>query len=87
MHRAHLFLLTIAHFCVDSYASMLSPALPFIAAKLDLSLTTVGQLVAIVSLSSISQPLMGIWADRMARRCRRTFVICASTSIHTPGAA
>jgi len=68
MHRAHLLLLTVAHFCVDSYASMLSPALPFLAAKLGLSLTTVGQLVAIVSLSSITQPLMGIWADRMARR-------------------
>ena len=83
MHRAHLLLLTIAHFCVDSYASMLSPALLFIAVKFDLSYSTVGQLVALVSLSSISQPLMGIWADRMSRRYLVTGGLCLA-AIFTP---
>jgi len=63
-----LALLTAAHFTVDSYSSFFSPLLPLLAARLDLSLTLVGTLVALASLSSsFSQPLFGLLADRLRR--------------------
>jgi len=63
-----LALLSAAHFSIDSYSSFLSPLLPLLVTKLDLSLTAVGVLVACASVaSSLSQPLFGLLADRMHR--------------------
>jgi len=68
MQKVRLFLITLSHFCVDSYATLLQPLLPLLKANLGLSLAQTGFLGTIVSICNISQPLLGLWADRMARR-------------------
>ncbi|NKB69538.1 MAG: MFS transporter [Candidatus Latescibacteria bacterium] len=68
MHKSRLFLLTLGHFCVDSYATLLAPVLPLVNQRLGLSLTYAGLLGTIGSLVNVSQPLLGIWADMMKRR-------------------
>lgn len=68
MQRLRLFLLAVAHFCVDSYATMLAPVLPLVIDRLGLSLTGAGILGTILSACNLSQPLLGLWADRMRRR-------------------
>jgi len=68
MQRLNLLVLTLAHFCVDSYATMLIPALPFLSERLGFGLAFSGVLATIPSVCSVSQPLLGLWADRMARR-------------------
>ena len=68
MKKLHLLLLTVAHFCVDSYATMLAPVLPLVIERLGLSLAGAGILGTIISLCNISQPLLGMWADHMRRR-------------------
>ena len=68
MQKPRLLLVTLSHFCVDSYATLLAPLLPLLRANLELRLAQTGFLGTIVSICNISQPLMGIWADRMARR-------------------
>lgn len=61
-------LLTFGHFTIDSYSSFFSPLLPLLVQKLHLSLTLVGTLVALASLtSSFAQPLFGLLSDRMRR--------------------
>lgn len=63
-----LALLTAGHFSIDSYSSFLAPLLPLLVQKLDLSLSMVGALVAMSSItSSLSQPLFGMLSDRLAR--------------------
>ena len=68
MQKLRLLLVSLSHFCVDSYASLLLPVLPLLKANLGLSLAQTGFLGTIVSICNISQPLMGLWADRMGRR-------------------
>ncbi|MBT3345198.1 MAG: MFS transporter [Gemmatimonadetes bacterium] len=68
MRRLQLLLVSLAHFCVDSYATMLAPVLPLVIERLGLSLASAGILGTIVSVCNLSQPLLGIWADRMRRR-------------------
>lgn len=68
MQRFRLFLLTSAHFCVDSYATMLAPLLPMVMLRLGLGNAGAGILGTIVSICNMSQPLLGMWADRMGRR-------------------
>jgi FSR family fosmidomycin resistance protein-like MFS transporter len=61
-----LALLSFGHFTIDSYSSFFAPLLPLLVAKLGLSLTRVGLLVALSSLaSSLAQPLFGLISDRM----------------------
>jgi FSR family fosmidomycin resistance protein-like MFS transporter len=63
-----LALLALAHFSIDAYSSFFSPLLPLLVARLHLSLTRVGALVALASLaSSFSQPLFGWLSDRLRR--------------------
>ena len=63
-----LALLSLAHFSVDAYSSFFSPLLPLLVVKLHLSLTAVGSLVALASLSSsFSQLLFGWLSDRLHR--------------------
>jgi FSR family fosmidomycin resistance protein-like MFS transporter len=68
MHKLRLFLLSGTHFCVDSYATMLTPVLPLINERLGLSLAVAGFLGTILSACNLTQPLMGLWGDRMSRR-------------------
>lgn len=61
-------ILTFGHLAIDSYSSFFAPLLPLLVAKLGLSLTLVGTLVAFSSItSSFSQPLFGLLSDRMRR--------------------
>jgi MFS transporter, FSR family, fosmidomycin resistance protein len=63
-----LWLLALAHFTIDAYSSFFSPLLPLLVTKLDLSLTRVGTLVALASLSSsFAQPVFGLIGDRLRR--------------------
>ena len=63
-----LWLLALAHFTIDAYSSFFSPLLPLLVTKLDLSLTRVGTLVALASLtSSFTQPVFGLIGDRLRR--------------------
>jgi len=79
MQTFPLLLVTLAHFMVDTYATMLAPILPLINERLDLNLAFAGLLGTIVSLCNLSQPLMGLWADRMRRRHLVVFglLLCA----------
>ena len=83
MHRLSLLVLTMAHFCVDSYATMLVPALPFLSERFGFSLAFSGALAAIPAVSSVSQPLLGLWADRMARRWLVIAGLCLA-AVFTP---
>lgn len=66
--NSRLALVSAGHFTIDAYASFFTPLLPLLMAKLGLSLTAVGTLVALASLStSMSQPLFGILSDRLRR--------------------
>lgn len=63
-----LALLALAHFTSDAYSSFFSPLLPLLVVKLHLSLTLVGTLVALASVSSsFGQPLYGYLSDRLHR--------------------
>ncbi|SVD72005.1 uncharacterized protein METZ01_LOCUS424859, partial [marine metagenome] len=69
IQKFKLFLLTFVHFLTDFYSSLLSPLLPVLILKLDLSLTMAGTLGAVALLtSSLFQPMMGILGDRMKKR-------------------
>lgn len=68
VRRLGLAVATMAHFCVDSYATMVQPALPFLSARLGLDLASAGILGSVVAICGTVQPLLGLWADRMARR-------------------
>jgi len=61
--------LTLGHFVVDSYSSFITPILPFIAAKIGISLAMAGSVISISHLlSSMTQPFYGFIADRMKKR-------------------
>jgi FSR family fosmidomycin resistance protein-like MFS transporter len=63
-----LLLLALAHFTIDAYSSFFSPLLPLLVQKMGLSLTLVGTLVALASVTgSFGQPLFGILGDRLRR--------------------
>ncbi|HYM80492.1 MAG TPA: MFS transporter [Candidatus Limnocylindria bacterium] len=63
-----LALLALGHFSIDAYSSFYTPLLPLLIAKLNLSLTLVGTLVALASLTgSFAQPLFGWISDRLYR--------------------
>jgi FSR family fosmidomycin resistance protein-like MFS transporter len=66
--RPRLALLAFAHFTIDAYSSFFSPLLPLLVDKLHLSLTQVGNLVALAAISSsFAQPLYGWLSDRLER--------------------
>lgn len=67
MQKARLFLLALCHFLVDTYATMLAPILPLVKIKLELNNAAAGMLGTIVALIGMSQPLLGMFADRMKR--------------------
>lgn len=61
-------LLALGHFTVDAYSSFLSPLLPLLIAKMSLSMTEVGAVVAVASFSnSFSQLFFGWTSDRLRR--------------------
>jgi len=61
--------LTLVHFMMDFYSSILPPLLPLIIAKFSLSLTLAGSLVSTYSMAnSLMQPLFGLLSDRLRGR-------------------
>jgi FSR family fosmidomycin resistance protein-like MFS transporter len=63
-----LLVLTLGHFTIDSYSSFYLPLLPLLVGRLGLNYALVGGLVALGSMSSsFSQPLFGLFADRLSR--------------------
>jgi MFS transporter, FSR family, fosmidomycin resistance protein len=65
---SRLAVLAALHFVMDAYSSFLTPLLPLLMQRLHLSLTMVGTLVALSSItSSFGQPLFGWLADRVHR--------------------
>jgi FSR family fosmidomycin resistance protein-like MFS transporter len=87
--NARLALLSFGHFTIDAYSSFFAPLLPLLVAKLGLSLTQVGILVAMSSLaSSMAQPLFGLVADRMRHPWFIGFgPLCAALFISSLGLA
>ena len=66
--KKNLILASSGHFINDFYNGFLSPLLPIIVLKLDLSLISVGMLLSIFSISnSLLQPVGGLIADRLKR--------------------
>jgi FSR family fosmidomycin resistance protein-like MFS transporter len=63
-----LMVLATGHFTIDAYSSFFLPLLPLLSERLGLNYTMVGGLTAMASMSSsFSQPLFGMWADRLRR--------------------
>lgn len=61
--------LSIAHFFVDTYSSMLGPFLPFLVPAMGLNMTEAGLLGSVLVLSSsLMQPLYGYLSDRFHRQ-------------------
>lgn len=58
-----------SHFIVDSYSGFLNPILPFIAAKIGITMAVAALMISVSNLtSSISQPLFGFIADKWKKR-------------------
>lgn len=58
-----------AHFVVDAYSGFLNPILPFIAAKLGITMAIAALMISISNVTStMSQPLFGFIADKWRKR-------------------
>ena len=58
-----------SHFILDAYSGFLNPILPFIAAKLGITMAVAALMISASNLtSSISQPLFGFIADKWKKR-------------------
>lgn len=58
-----------AHFVNDVYTGMLNPIMPFIAAKLSISMAFATIILSMSHIfASLLQPIFGFWADSMVRR-------------------
>ncbi len=69
IQRAKLVLLTAVHFLTDLFSSLLTPILPALVMRMQLSLTQAGIIAGLPAMtSSLVQPLMGILGDRMEKR-------------------
>ena len=61
--------LNIAHFINDIYTGMLNPIMPFIAAKLAISMALATIILSISHIcSSLLQPIFGFFADNILKR-------------------
>jgi len=61
--------LSAGHFILDAYSGFLNPIMPFIAAKIGITMTFAALLISISNLiSSLSQPLFGFIADKIHHR-------------------
>ena len=60
---------SLGHFVIDAYSGFLNPIMPFIAAKIGITMALATVLISISNLtSSLSQPFFGFMADRWQRR-------------------
>ena len=62
-------ILTAGHFFIDSYSGFITPVLPFIAQKLDITIAIVSVIMSMAHLaSSVMQPIFGYISDIITRR-------------------
>src|SRR5437588_6790767 len=67
-NKRTVFLITAAHFFHDMYPSFLAPLIPLLTHKFGLSLFLAGFLQPAQRLGSLSQPVIGYYADRTSVR-------------------
>ena len=68
-NKKALFWLSGGHFINDIYTGVLNPIMPFIAAKIGISMAVAAFVLTISHIfSSLMQPLFGYFADNMAKR-------------------
>lgn len=61
--------LSIGHFITDAYSGFLNPIMPFIAAKIGITMALATVLISVSNLtSSLSQPFFGYIADKIQKR-------------------
>ncbi len=61
--------LTLAHLSNDAYAGFLNPIMPFIAAKIGISMAIATVIMSIAQIcASMFQPIFGFFADNMVKR-------------------
>ena len=61
--------LALGHFITDAYSGFLNPIMPFIAAKIGISMAVAALLISFSNLTSnLSQPFFGFIADKWQRR-------------------
>ncbi len=64
-----IFTQALGHFTIDAHSGFLNPIMPFIAAKIGITMAIATVLISISNLtSSLSQPFFGYIADRWKRR-------------------
>lgn len=64
-----IYTLSAGHFITDAYSGFLNPIMPFIAAKIGISMAIAAILISVSNLtSSLSQPFFGYIADKWQRR-------------------
>ncbi len=69
MNKKEIKTLSIGHFVIDAYSGFLNPIMPFIAAKIGITMAIATVLISISNLtSSLSQPFFGYIADKWQRR-------------------
>ncbi len=61
--------MSLGHFITDAYSGFLNPIMPFIAAKIGITMAAAALLISVSNLtSSLSQPFFGFIADKWQRR-------------------
>ena len=61
--------LSLGHFVCDSYTGFINPIMPFIAAKLGITMAMATLVLSISNIfSSMLQPIFGFFADNMLKR-------------------
>lgn len=61
--------LSLAHMTNDSYSGFLNPIMPFIAAKIGITMAIATVIMSIAQIcASMFQPIFGFWADNMVKR-------------------
>lgn len=78
---AQILVLSICHFIHDAYSSFFATLLPLLIEKLSLSLTQAGFLSTVMQLPSLSNPLLGVLADKTSVRF---FIILAPAMTAIP---
>ena len=69
MNKKEIKTLSLGHFVIDAYSGFLNPIMPFIAAKIGITMAVATVLISISNLtSSLSQPFFGYIADKWQRR-------------------
>ena len=69
MNKKEIKTLSLGHFIIDAYSGFLNPIMPFIAAKIGITMAVATVLISISNLtSSLSQPFFGYIADKWQRR-------------------